>query len=280
MIEVRDLVKHYGDVRAVDGVNFVCSDGQITGLLGPNGAGKTTTLRMICGLIRPTRGTVVVDGHDVIQDPASVRRVLGVQTDSSGVYPRLTPREHLRYYGAFYGIAGDRLEQRIQEVIDALDMGEFADRRAEGFSRGQRQKVVLGRALVHDPKNIIMDEPTTGLDVMAVRETRSMIRALRDKGHCVLFTTHYMDEAARLCDRIAVIIRGRIAALGSPRQLMEQTGRDSLEDAFVELAGGGEGLLVSGDAGNGDNDDQTIVANGLDGCTEDSVRVGAAVDRR
>jgi ABC-type multidrug transport system ATPase subunit len=125
-----------------------------------------------------------------------------------------------------------------------------------------------------------MDEPTTGLDVMAVRETRSMIRALRDKGHCVLFTTHYMDEAARLCDRIAVIIRGRIAAFGSPRQLMEQTGRDSLEDAFVELAGGGEGLLVSGDAGNGDNDDQTIVANGLDGCTEDSVRVGAAVDRR
>ncbi|NLH86818.1 MAG: ATP-binding cassette domain-containing protein [Firmicutes bacterium] len=254
MIEVRDLVKHYGDVKAVDGVSFVCPDGQVTGLLGPNGAGKTTTLRMVCGLIRPMRGTVIVDGHDVKKDPQSVRRSLGVQTDSSGVYPRLTPREHFRYYGGFYGLSGNELERRIDEVIEILGMGEFADRRAEGFSRGQRQKVILGRALVHNPNNIIMDEPTSGLDVMAVRETRSMIRTLRDKGHCVLFTTHYMDEAAKLCDRIAIIIRGRIAAFGSPKQLMEETGRDSLEDAFVQLAGGEEGLLVSGHSEGNNND--------------------------
>lgn len=254
MIEVRDLVKHYGDVKAVDGVSFVCPDGQVTGLLGPNGAGKTTTLRMVCGLIRPMRGTVIVDGHDVKKDPQSVRRSLGVQTDSSGVYPRLTPREHFRYYGGFYGLSGNELERRIDEVIEILGMDEFADRRAEGFSRGQRQKVILGRALVHNPNNIIMDEPTSGLDVMAVRETRSMIRTLRDKGHCVLFTTHYMDEAAKLCDRIAIIIRGRIAAFGSPKQLMEETGRDSLEDAFVQLAGGEEGLLVSGHSEGNNND--------------------------
>jgi sodium transport system ATP-binding protein len=254
LIEVRDLVKHYGDVKAVDGVSFVCPDGQVTGLLGPNGAGKTTTLRMVCGLIRPMRGTVIVDGHDVKKDPQSVRRSLGVQTDSSGVYPRLTPREHFRYYGGFYGLSGNKLERRIDEVIEILGMGEFADRRAEGFSRGQRQKVILGRALVHNPNNIIMDEPTSGLDVMAVRETRSMIRTLRDKGHCVLFTTHYMDEAAKLCDRIAIIIRGRIAAFGSPKQLMEETGRDSLEDAFVQLAGGEEGLLVSGHSEGNNND--------------------------
>ncbi len=245
MIEVRDLVKHYGEVRAVDGVSFHCSDGHITGLLGPNGAGKTTTLRMICGLIRPAQGTVIVDGHDVGQNPAAVRRALGVQTDSSGTYPRLTPREHLTYFGGFYGLSGSELGARVQAIIEMLGMGEFADRRTEGFSRGQRQKVILGRALVHDPKNVIMDEPTSGLDVMAVRETRDIIRMLRDRGHCVLFTTHYMDEAARLCDRVAIITRGRIEAVGSPAELMGKTGCDSLEDAFVALAGGAQGLLVS-----------------------------------
>jgi sodium transport system ATP-binding protein len=280
LIEVRDLVKHYGDVRAVDGVSFVCPNGQVTGLLGPNGAGKTTTLRMICGLIRPMRGTVVVDGHDVKKDPSSVRRSLGVQTDSAGVYPRLTPREHLRYYGGFYGLSGNELERRIDEIIEILGMDEFADRRAQGFSRGQRQKVILGRALVHNPNNIIMDEPTSGLDVMAVRETRSMIRTLSDKGHCVLFTTHYMDEAARLCDKIAIIIRGRIAAFGSPQQLMEETGRNSLEDAFVQLAGGEEGLLVSGHSGNDGSNDHPAAASGQDQPERESVGADAGMGRR
>ncbi len=243
MIEVKQLQKHYptanGLIRAVDGVSFTAPDGQITGLLGPNGAGKTTTLRMISGLIKPQAGTVVVNGHDVTQDASAVRRVLGVQADMNGVYPRLTPREQFRYYGRFYNLRGQALEERVQAVIDELKMHEIADRRAEGFSRGQRQKIVLGRALVHNPPNIIMDEPTNGLDVMAVRDTRNSIRDLREQGRCVLFSTHYMDEAERLCDNIAIIVEGKIVAFGTPEELMARTGHTNLEDAFVALAGHG-----------------------------------------
>jgi sodium transport system ATP-binding protein len=248
MIEIRGLQKHYpgsdGPIRAVDGVSFVCPDGQITGLLGPNGAGKTTTLRLISGLIKPQAGTVMVDGIDVQHDPKGVRRSLGVQADATGVYPRLTPREQFRYYGRFYHLSGRELEDRVQAIIDELQMADIADRRAEGFSRGQRQKIVLGRALVHNPPNVIMDEPTNGLDVMAVRQTRDTIRAMRAQGRCVLFSTHYMDEAERLCDNIAIIANGRIVACGTPADLMAQTGKDNLEDAFVTLAGR-EGLARS-----------------------------------
>lgn len=247
MIEIRNLKKYYGDnnsIKAVDDVTFTCPDGQITGLLGPNGAGKTTTLRMISGLIKPMDGTVIVDGHDVTRDSRAVRQVLGVQADMNGVYPRLTPREQFRYYGRFYGLKGKELESRIQAILDELNMEEIADRRAEGFSRGQRQKIVLGRALVHNPPNIIMDEPTNGLDVMAVRDTRDSIRALRDQGRCVLFSTHYMDEAERLCDHIAIIVGGQIVASGTPAELMQRTNKDNLEDAFVTLAGR-EGLSRS-----------------------------------
>lgn len=246
MIKVSNLKKYYGDIRAVDDVSFDALDGKITGLLGPNGAGKTTALRMITGLIKPQSGTVLVDGHDVTEDPNSVRAVLGMQGDAGGVYPRLTPREQFRYYGRFYGFRGDALEQRIDRIIALLNMEEIADRRAEGFSRGQRQKVIIGRALIHDPKNIIMDEPTNGLDVMAVRETRNTIRKFREQGRCVLFSTHYMDEAERLCDYIAIIVDGKIAAFGSPEELIGRTNQTNLEDAFVELAGSGEGLLRSG----------------------------------
>ena len=240
MIDVKNLKKYYGDdnsIKAVDDVSFICPDGQITGLLGPNGAGKTTTLRMISGLIKPMAGTVLVDAHDVTRDPRGVRRALGVQADMNGVYPRLTPREQFRYYGRFYNLKGQELEARIDAIIKELNMEEIADRRAEGFSRGQRQKVVLGRALVHNPPNIIMDEPTNGLDVMAVRDTRDSIRAMRDQGRCVLFSTHYMDEAERLCDKIAIIVGGKIVASGTPTELMARTGKDNLEDAFVALAG-------------------------------------------
>lgn len=240
MIEIKNLKKYYGDdnsIKAVDDVSFVCPDGKITGLLGPNGAGKTTTLRMISGLIKPMAGTVIVDNHDVTKDPRGVRQALGVQADMNGVYPRLTPREQFRYYGRFYGLKGKELESRIDAIIAELNMEEIAERRAEGFSRGQRQKIVLGRALVHNPPNIIMDEPTNGLDVMAVRDTRDSIRALRDQGRCVLFSTHYMDEAERLCDNIAIIVGGKIVASGAPTELMARTGKDNLEDAFVALAG-------------------------------------------
>lgn len=248
MIEVKNLSKHYGqnkEIKAVDRVSFACPDGQITGLLGPNGAGKTTTLRMIVGLITPLTGTVVVDGQDVRQNPTAVRRLLGVQSDMNGVYPRLTPREQFRYYGRFYGLRGQELEARVQAVIAELEMEEIADRRAEGFSRGQRQKIVIGRALVHNPPNVLMDEPTNGLDVMAVRHTRETIRQMRDQGRCVLFSTHYMDEAERLCDNIAIIVGGKIVASGSPAGLIAQTGKENLEEAFVALAGR-EALSLSG----------------------------------
>ncbi|MCL4868830.1 MAG: ATP-binding cassette domain-containing protein [Anaerolineae bacterium] len=247
MIEVKQLSKYYGQndaIKAVDDVSFTCPDGQITGLLGPNGAGKTTTLRMITGLIKPRSGTVIVDGHDVTKDPQAVRRALGVQSDMTGVYPRLTPREQFRYYARFYGLKGQPLEERIQNIIDELKMAEIADRRAEGFSRGQRQKIVIGRALIHNPRHILMDEPTNGLDVLAVRDTRQTIRDLKTQGRCVLFSTHYMDEAERLCDNIAIIVQGKIAAFGTPADLIAQTGQERLEDAFITIAGA-EGLEIS-----------------------------------
>lgn len=249
MIEVQNLKKHYGEIKSVDGVSFTCHDGHITGLLGPNGAGKTTTLRMIAGLVKPMSGTALIDGVDVVKQSAKARSLLGVQSDMTGVYPRLTPREQFRYYGRFYGLRGAALEARVQAVIDTMDMADIADRRAEGFSRGQRQKIVVGRALVHDPRNLIMDEPTNGLDVMAVRETRDTIRRFRDEGRCVMFSTHYMDEAERLCDTIAIIHKGVIIAVGSPSELIAQTGTSHLEDAFVKLAGSSEGLFRSESAG-------------------------------
>lgn len=254
MIEVQNLKKYYGDsdeIKAVDDVSFHCPNGKITGLLGPNGAGKTTTMRMITGLIKPNQGTVLVNGVDVTQDASQVRQLLGVQADSNGVYPRLTPREQFKFYGRFYGLRGKQLEARVQAIIEQLQMADIADRRAEGFSRGQRQKIVLGRALVHNPPNIIMDEPTNGLDVMAVRQTRESIQALRDEGRCVLFSTHYMDEAERLCDNIAIIVGGKIVAVGSPEELMQQTGKGRLEDAFVTLAG--RGNLAISDYKNGES---------------------------
>ena len=244
MIEVKQLVKHYGDIKAVDSISFVAEDGKITGLLGPNGSGKTTTLRMITGLIKPQSGTAFVDSVDVSVEPNKARRLLGMQGDAGGVYPRLTAREQLRYYGRFYDLAGQKLEERVEIIIKMLHMEGIADRRADGFSRGERQKIILGRALIHDPRNVILDEPTNGLDVMAVRETRESIRAFRDHGRCVLFSTHYMDEAERLCDTVVIIVSGKIVAIGSPEKLMEQTKQNNLEDAFVNLVGTREGMKV------------------------------------
>lgn len=246
MIDVRNLLKHYGAVKAVDDISFCAADGQITGLLGPNGAGKTTALRMITGLIKPQAGAVLVDGHDVANDPQAVRHALGMQGDAGGVYAHLTPREHFRFYGRFYSLAADELEARIDSVVQLLGMGDIADRRAEGFSRGQRQKINIGRALIHDPPNVIMDEPTNGLDVMTVRETRETIRRFREQGRCVLFSTHYMDEADRLCDTIAIIVGGKIVAVDSPALLKSRTGCDSLEDAFVALAGVNISVMADG----------------------------------
>jgi sodium transport system ATP-binding protein len=242
MIAIHDLARSFGAVRAVDGVSFDVASGSIVGLLGPNGAGKTTTLRILSTLVRPDRGTATVGGFDVTTHPAEVRRLLGVVPDAKGLYPRLTSRENIRYYGRLHGLEGAALETAIDRLIGILDMAEIADRRTEGFSTGQRVKVAIARALVHGPKAVLLDEPTSGLDIMATRAMRDVIRRLRDDGTCVLLSTHIMQEVAALCDRVVVIAHGRVMAVGSPDELRAQTGRDNLEDAFVDLIGTEEGL--------------------------------------
>ncbi len=243
MIEVRGLHKSFGAVVAVDAVSFVAADGVVTGLLGPNGAGKTTTLRVISTLVAPDRGQALVDGKDATTDALAVRRSIGVLPDARGLYPRLTAREHVRYFGELHGLAGAELERRIDELVELLDMRDIEGRRAAGFSQGERVKVALSRVLVHQPKNVILDEPTNGLDVMSTRAVRELIRRLRDEGRCVLFSSHVMQEVSALCDRIVVVAKGRVAAEGTPDELRARTGHESLEDAFVQIIGSEAGLV-------------------------------------
>jgi sodium transport system ATP-binding protein len=244
MIEVKDLHKHFGTVKAVDGVSFTARDGQITGLLGPNGAGKTTTLRMLYTLMNPDRGQVLVDGIDVARDAQAVRRQLGVLPDARGLYKRLTARENIDYFARLQGMDEALIRTRREQLIEALEMTDIADRRTEGFSQGQRVKTAIARALVHDPKNVILDEPTNGLDVMATRGLRQFMRRLKDEGRCVLFSSHIMQEVAALCDRIVVIAHGRVVADETPDALRAQTGEANLEDAFVKIIGSEEGLAA------------------------------------
>ncbi|MFO1506888.1 MAG: ATP-binding cassette domain-containing protein [Lysobacterales bacterium] len=248
MIEVRDLHKAFGRgakrVVAVDGVSFTARDGEITGLLGPNGAGKTTTLRCLYTLMRPDSGTIAVDGFDAATDAVAVRRQLGVLPDARGLYKRLTARENIAYFGRLHGLDPATIRTRTAAAITALDMAAFADRRVDGYSQGQRVKTAIARALVHDPRNVILDEPTNGLDVMATRAMRRFLKGLRDEGRCVLFSSHIMQEVAALCDRIVVIVAGRVVADESPDALRAQTGAASLEDAFVKLIGTDEGLAA------------------------------------
>ncbi|WP_297834852.1 ATP-binding cassette domain-containing protein [Thermomonas sp.] len=229
-------------VIAVDDVGFTARDGEITGLLGPNGAGKTTTLRMLYTLMTPETGRVLVDGVDVAGDPERVRRSLGVLPDARGVYKRLTARENIDYFGRLHGMTAETIAERTARLSTALQMDDFLDRRTEGFSQGQRTKTAIARALVHDPKNVILDEPTNGLDVMTTRGLRSFLRELRAEGRCVIFSSHIMQEVAALCDRIVVIAAGKVAAQGSPEELRAATGETNLEDAFVKLIGSEEGL--------------------------------------
>ena len=244
MIEVQDLAKHFGAVKAVDGVSFSARDGEITGLLGPNGAGKTTTLRMLYTLMTSDRGRVLVDGIDAARDPDAVRRRLGVLPDARGLYKRLSARENIEYFGSLHGIDAATLRNRTDALIAALEMADIAARKTEGFSQGQRVKTAIARALVHDPKNLILDEPTNGLDVMATRAMRRFLKQQRDEGRCVLFSSHIMQEVAALCDRIVVIARGRVVADGSAEALRAQTGEANLEDAFVKIIGTEEGLAA------------------------------------
>jgi sodium transport system ATP-binding protein len=244
MIEVKDLHKAFGEVRAVNGVSFTARDGEITGLLGPNGAGKTTTLRMLYTLMNPDAGQVLVDGVDAYEDALAVRRRLGVLPDARGLYKRLTASENIDYFGRLQGMPADLLTRRREALIDALDMRDIAGRRTEGFSQGQRVKTAIARALVHDPRNVLLDEPTNGLDVMATRAMRHFMRKLRDEGRCVLFSSHIMQEVAALCDRIVVIAHGRVVADETPAALLAQTGEATLEDAFVKIIGTDEGLAA------------------------------------
>ena len=242
MIQVEGLSKSFGKVKAVQNVSFFAPDGQITGLLGPNGAGKSTTLRMLYTLLKPDSGSAQVDGIDVRQSPLEVQRRIGVLADARGLYSRLTSRENIRYYGRLHGLDGDALERQIETLTDLLDMQSMIDRKTEGFSTGEKLKVAIARTLVHNPKNVLLDEPTNGLDVMSTRAMRKFILQLREEGKCVLFTSHIMQEVAALCDQIVVIARGEVSATGSPDDLRKQTGHENLEDAFVAVIGSEEGL--------------------------------------
>jgi sodium transport system ATP-binding protein len=237
VIRVDGIRKRFGTVTAVDNVSFEAHDGTITGLLGPNGAGKTTTLRMLYAVMKPDAGQITVDSVDAVALPQQAQTRLGVLPDGFGLYPRLTAREHIDYFGELHGITGAQLQQRAHELIEMLDMSAIADRRTGGFSHGERTKVALARALVHDPQNVLLDEPTNGLDVMSTRAVRHIVRKLRDQGRCVLFSSHVMQEVSALCDSIVVIASGRVVANGTPNELRNQTGEDNLEDAFVALAG-------------------------------------------
>ena len=225
MIKVQGLGKGFGNRTAVRDLSFEAPDGAITGLLGSNGAGKTTTLRMICGVLKPESGSLVMDD----------RRRLGALLDHTGIYSRLTLRENLQYFGRLRSMPPGLLRERIESVISTLGLESIADRRTAGFSQGERMKTALGRAILHSPQNLLLDEPTNGLDVPTVRSLRDLLRQLRDSGACIVFSSHVLEEVRALCDKIVIVSKGRLIAEGSPAQVCAQAGTESLEDAFVKL---------------------------------------------
>jgi sodium transport system ATP-binding protein len=233
MIVVKDIHKSFGKVRAVRGVSFAAPDGKITGLLGPNGAGKSTTLRVLYTVLKPDQGGATIDGIDVVSDSLKARERIGALPHGAGLYPHLTARENITYYATLCGIDKIHVESRVESIVNLLEIGDFADRRTKGFSQGQRTKVALARALVHDPQNIILDEPSNGLDVMAARSLRKLILKLKDDGRCILFSSHVMQEVAALCDDIVIIANGKVAIDDSADGIRKRTGCDDLEDAFV-----------------------------------------------
>ncbi|MFL2535824.1 MAG: ATP-binding cassette domain-containing protein [Candidatus Azotimanducaceae bacterium] len=236
MIEVSGLRKSFAEVTALKGVSFSAQNAKVTGLLGPNGAGKSTSLRILYGLLKPDTGWAKIDGLDVSLERLKAQARLGVLPDGHGLYARLTAREHMAFFGRLHGISPDVLEQRSDELIRMLDMQTIADRRTEGFSQGERMKVCLARALIHSPDNIVLDEPTNGLDVMTTRKVRELINELRQLGLCVLFSSHIMHEVSRLCDEIVIIAEGQVVAQGVPDAIRESAGEENLEDAFVTLS--------------------------------------------
>ena len=233
MIRVNDIHKSFGAVRAVRGVSFEAPDGKITGLLGPNGAGKSTTLRVLYTVLRPDQGSATIDGCDVVTDSLAARRRIGALPHGAGLYPHLTARENIAYFAKLCGLEKAAVDQRVETLIDLLEISDFADRKTKGFSQGQRTKVAIARSLVHSPQNVILDEPSNGLDVMATRSLRDVILKLKKAGHCVLFSSHIMQEVAALCDDICIIANGKVAIDDSADGIRKRTGCDDLEDAFV-----------------------------------------------
>jgi sodium transport system ATP-binding protein len=238
MIQVEALARSFGKVRALDGISFEAPRGRITGLLGPNGAGKSTCLRILSTVMAADSGRALIDGLDVKADPLAVRRLIGVLPHGSGLYPQLTAAENIRYYGELHGLAAAPLKTRVAELVKRLDLGEIADRRARGFSQGERTRVALARALVNKPAYLILDEPTSGLDVMATRDLRQWLMELKNQGCCILLSSHVMQEIAALADEIVIIAHGRLAARGTPAALRETFGEDDLEQVFVDAVGG------------------------------------------
>ncbi len=245
MIRVEQLHKRFNQgsgkqarsVMALQGVDFEAPDGRITGLLGPNGAGKTTTLRIAAALIEPDAGRVLIDGIHVAAQPMAALARIGLLSDARGLYPRLTARENIDYYGRLHGMSAAAAAARAQSLARTLDMSALLDRRSEGFSQGERMKTALARALVHDPPNIVLDEPTNGLDVLATRSLRQALRRLRDdEGKCIVFSSHIMQEVERLCDDVVVVSHGRTVACGSVPELLARSGEPDFEEAFVKLA--------------------------------------------
>lgn len=234
-VKVDRLQKTLGTNRVLRGISLQAGSGEIFGLLGPNGAGKTTTLRIICTLLKPDAGSVDVLGFDTRTTPEEVRRRIGVVTADIGVYPRLSARENITYFAELSGVVDGQLSTRVNAVIDRLDMSSFASQRAESLSSGQKQKVAIARAIVHDPEVLMFDEPTSNLDVLASREIREFMIESRDRGKCVIFSTHVLHDAERLCDRVSILHEGTVVATGSTAEV-RGTHRD-LEDAFMELVG-------------------------------------------
>ena len=242
MIEAQRLEKHFGPVTAVREVSLRAADGRITGLLGPNGAGKSTTLRMLYTVLVPDRGDALIDGNSAVREPLAARARLGVLPHGAGIYPNLTARENILYFAALQGLGSAARRARTAELVKLLEMEEFADRPARGLSQGERLRTALARALVHRPRNLLLDEPTNGLDVMAVRALRRLLLQLRNEGHCVLFSSHVMQEVSALCDEVVVIAHGTVLASGTPEAIRARTGTGGLEEAFVALIAGAGGI--------------------------------------
>ncbi len=244
MIKVEHLTKTIGDVNALQDFSFSAENGQITGLLGPNGAGKTTALRSVFGMLKPDQGDAIIDGFSILQHPMQARQQLGLFPDPFGLYERLTPREYIEYFAQLNGMNKTTAKEATQQVLELMKMQEIADRRCKGFSQGQRMKTALAQAIVHKPNNIVLDEPTRGLDVMSTKMLRNTLNQLKDQGHCILFSSHVMHEVSALCDKVIVMNKGKLIAQGSPDELCQMTNQSCLEDAFFKLTGTDEGIAA------------------------------------